>query len=166
MKALQEQSGETIVLHVRSGFEALCIERIESQGAHTIRFGTLVGETLPLHAGASAKILLAYQPNSFVNIYLRDRKLNHFTNHTITDPELIKKELDLIREKGLAYSDGEVNTGAGAIAAPIFFHEDEIAASIAIVGPKKISLKRTLCKLTRILKDTAKAASRDLGYND
>jgi DNA-binding IclR family transcriptional regulator len=166
LESLQERSGETVVFHILKNFQAMCVARAEPPVAQSIRFGTQVGETLPLHVGASAKVLLAFQRNSFLNLYLRNNELTRFTSNTITDPTLLKEKLRSIRNSGIAYSNQEVSRVTGAIAAPLLIDKKKAVASISIVGHIDIFQKRrNLNSLTQMLKDTVRAVSMDLGYS-
>ena len=61
---LVEKTGETAVLSVRDGMSCVWIEQVESK--QPIRWVKQVGVRLPLHAGSSGKILLAFQPDNEV----------------------------------------------------------------------------------------------------
>ncbi len=68
MKALLKESGETILLTAVEGQEAICLEKMEPQ--RLIKLSLDRGRTLPLHAGASSRILLAYQDDAFINTFI------------------------------------------------------------------------------------------------
>src|SRR5262247_3052676 len=58
MEELRDQVGEAVLLTRRSGNQVVCIERVE--GLRPTRLSYERGQILPVHAGASAKVLLAF----------------------------------------------------------------------------------------------------------
>jgi DNA-binding IclR family transcriptional regulator len=164
MRSLSSASGETALLTVINGWTAMCIERVETNRA--IKLSLERGLSLPLHAGASSKILLAHQKDSFINSMSRNVPLTRFTKNTITDPVLLKKELRKIRRQGFALSDQEADPGARAIGAPVFDHRGELVAGLSIAGPRERINKKNLSKLIGLVIDAAKRASFELGYTE
>jgi len=161
MERLSSDLSETILLTVISGWESVCVERIEA--GKRIRMTLERGTSLPLHAGASSKILLAYQDDSFLKTMINEVGVPRITANTIVDIDELKQELKKIREQGFALSDQEADLGAGAISAPIFDHRDTVIAGIAVVAHwEKIVGKDKECLIAMIL-DAAKKASFDLG---
>ena len=163
METLASLSGETVFLTVLSGRRTVCLERIEAQKA--IRMSLERGSSLPLHAGASSKILLAYQENSFVESMVREVGLERFTPNTITDLERLKEELEAIRRRGFAFSDQEVDLGAKAISAPILDQKGRIIAGLSVAGPSERINERSMQQLCELVKGYAQRISHDLGYS-
>jgi len=164
MKSLSSLSDETVLLTVISGLEVVCIERIETQ--RLIKLTLERGSSLPLHAGASSKILLAFQEDSFVDSMLKKTVLTKFTDNTITDPDLLKKDLKKIRKGGFSFSDQEVDLGAIAIGAPIFDHKGKVVAGLTVAGPRERINSMKKGRLIQLVKENAKRASYDLGYRE
>ena len=164
MRSLSELSGETVILTVIHGWESMCIEKVES--TKRLKFSVARGATLPLHAGASSKILLAYQENTFVNAFVKTAELTALTKNTITDCDLLNKELRAIRKQGVAISDGEADLVAIAVAAPIFDHQGKILAGISIVAPRERISQKNVSEIIEMVKDTTKKISNEIGYID
>ncbi|MGA2316222.1 MAG: IclR family transcriptional regulator [Thermodesulfobacteriota bacterium] len=162
MKFLSSESGETVLLTVINGWEAMCLEKVETN--KVIKLSLERGSSLPLHAGASSKILLAYQKDSFIKSMLKNTTLTRFTKNTITDPILLKKELRKIQKQGFAFSDQEADLGVRAIGAPIFNHKGELVAGLSIAGPRERITNKDMPKLFRLVKEAAQKASHDFGY--
>jgi DNA-binding IclR family transcriptional regulator len=133
MKTLMSLSGETVLLMMISGAKALCIESMEAD--RLVRLSLKRGASLPLHAGAPSKLLLAYQKESFIESFLKSGVLNRYTSHTTTDPEILKRELQVIREQGFAFSSQEVDMGDCAIAAPLLDESGNLIAGLSVAGP-------------------------------
>jgi DNA-binding IclR family transcriptional regulator len=163
MKALSAGSGETVLLTVISGREVVCVERVETDGR--IRVSLERGSSLPLHAGASSKILLAYQEESFLDALLCEHpSLVKFTERTVIDPVLLKQELLTIRRQGFAFSDQEVDVGVRALGSAVFNHRAEVVAGLSIAAPGERMNDDALPGLIRLVREAAEKVSRDLGY--
>jgi DNA-binding IclR family transcriptional regulator len=162
MNDLANLSGETVTLTIMHGWESLCVEKIES--LRRIKLSVATGDTLPLHAGGSSKILLAYQDDAFVDAMIKKVGLVALTENTITDPVRLKNELKLIRNRGFAYSDSEVDYGARAAAAPVFDSTGRIVAGIAVAGPKDRINDEKVKQLIDMVTECATKISSDLGY--
>lgn len=133
MRALVEETGETALLTRRSGSHVICVEREES--AQHLRLSYERGQVLPVHAGASALILLAWlEPNELDSI-LRDQELDRFTEATITDANVLRARLSEIRKLGYAVTFGERDPGVVGVAAPIRDENDQVAAGLSVVIP-------------------------------
>jgi DNA-binding IclR family transcriptional regulator len=119
---------------------------------HEVRFGILDGEvlkyiyksaidvpvsefsaaaTLPLHATALGKVLLAFTEPEFVELILA-RDLRAFTTNTIVDRERIRWMLKLVRKHRIAASDRELREDYSAIAAPIFGSTGRVVAALEV----------------------------------
>ncbi len=162
MKDLANLSGETVTLTIINCWESLCVEKIESP--RRIKLSVAMGDTLPLHAGASSKVLLAYQETSFVDAMIDNVGLAALTENTVTDPDRLEKELKLIRSQGFAYSDSEVDYGARAAAAPVFDSKGRLVAGIAVAGPRDRINDKTAQNLIQSVIESAGKISSDLGY--
>lgn len=133
MEELASKSGETVLLMGLYGRKAICMERIESR--HSLRLSFERGTVHYLHAGASAKVLLAHLGEEQREQVIKEEGLPRLTDETITEREELGQELSKIREEGYAISTGEVDSGAFAIAAPIFDEHGRGTASLSIGGP-------------------------------
>jgi len=133
MRQLSVETGESVVLMVYSDGEAVCVEGVESQ-ASQFRYVAPIGQRYPLHAGAGGKVLLAFQSEEAIDKCLQ-RPLPKYTEKTITDPQLLRRELREIRTQGYAVNYGAVQVGVTAIGAPIRDHGGAVVAAMTLVGP-------------------------------
>ncbi len=133
MRELAEHTGEAVILTRRAGHMVICVERVESR--HRIRLSYERGNTLPPHAGASAKVLLAWLPPAELNELLSEVELTRYTDRTVTDEPALRAELECIRHAGYAVSNGEVDPGVRGIAAPVFGTNGQVVAGLSTVGP-------------------------------
>ncbi len=133
MRQLVAQTGETVLLTRRIDAHVVCIERVESP--HRLRLSYERGQMLPLHAGASAKVLLAYLTPTEIEAMLSNGPFPRYTEHTLTDPDALRTQLEIIRNRGYAISEGEVDEGVRGVAAPIFDTQKRAVAGLSVAGP-------------------------------
>jgi len=133
MRDLVAQTGETALLTRRTNAHVICIERVESP--QRVRLSYERGHVLPLHAGASAKVLLAFLDPDEIEAVLSHGPFPRYTERTITDPDVLRSQLAVIRARGYAMSEGEVDEGVRGIAAPIFGTNKRLAAGLSVAGP-------------------------------
>jgi DNA-binding IclR family transcriptional regulator len=133
LRNLARATEETALLTVydESHNGSLCIDRIET--THSLRLSIEVGRVTPIHAGASAKALLAFLEQPIVDDVLA-RPLERLAPGTITDPQRLRRELEQIRSAGWASSYEENNVGAWGLAAPIL-SDGRVVASIGLAAP-------------------------------
>jgi DNA-binding IclR family transcriptional regulator len=94
---------------------------------------TLVDGRVPLHCGASGKVVLAFGPPELLE-HTVEAGLAPRTRRTITDPERLAAELARVREQGYAVDRQELVEGYGAVAAPVRVGSEVIAA-LSVVAP-------------------------------
>ncbi len=86
----------------------------------------------PLHSTAAGKCYLAFQPKSVVEEYI-GQGLSAETEHTITSPDDLRRELDVIRRQGHAVSKEESISGAAEVAVPVADAAGDVPAALALV---------------------------------
>lgn len=133
MEQLARKQGETVILSGLRKHEGVCIEKVE--GHHALRVSHERGAIFPLHAGSSGKVLMAYLDESEQDHIIEQVGLPRFSETTITNPGLLKKELKKIRAQGYAESDGEVIRGTYGIGAPILSVPGKILAALSVSAP-------------------------------
>ncbi|PSP86158.1 IclR family transcriptional regulator [Halobacteriales archaeon QS_1_68_17] len=97
------------------------------------------GSRKTLHDNALGKAILAYLPQERVDSIIETRGLLENTRHTVTDRQRLMKQLDRIREQGVAFDREEQLEGLCCVAAPITRYVDkerqDVLGSISLAGP-------------------------------
>ncbi|MEM4780419.1 MAG: IclR family transcriptional regulator [Halalkalicoccus sp.] len=101
-----------------------------------------IGERAPLHATAGGKAILAHLPTERVAAIV-DGGLPAFTDGTQTEPDRLRRELDSIRERGLAFDRGEYRADWQCVAAPVLV-DGRVIGSITVSGPTERMSGKTL----------------------
>ena len=160
--ALSNITRETISIGIREGNDAILAYRIESPGL--IRLKGKVGLKYPVNAGAIGKCLMAFHDPEKVRVLLTKRKLQKITPNTITDPEVLADELEKIRHRGYAISNGEHTYDSYGISAPIRDRKGQIFSCLCIAGPKERFTPEKADSYIPLLLGSADEISSRLGY--
>ena len=84
--------------------------------------------------------------------------------NTVTDPNQLCQEINMIREKGYAISNSEHVDGVTAISAPIKKGNGSVIASLSVVGPSFRIQESDETKYLNYLLETVAEVSKHLGY--
>lgn len=131
VETLAEETGEMVNAAVEEHGEGVYITREE--GHQAVSVDTYAGKRVNLHCTALGKAILAELPDSRVDEILDQHGLPERTEHTITDPDELKAELEAVRERGYAYDREERLPGLRCIAAPVV--TDRVVAALSVSGP-------------------------------
>jgi len=161
MKELSRLTKETVLLTSVHGDKAICLDRVESE--EPIRYSLFTpGASLPLHAGASSKVLLAFLPETDWDSILGRERLQRFTPQTVTERGLLKAQLREIRSQGYAFSDQEVDRDVRAVAAPILNSRGELIAGLTVAGPAYRIHKKTVQSLGHLVRRYAAGIAQQI----
>ena len=163
MKELSRLTKETVVLTAVNGTKGVVIDRVESE--EPIRFSLFqTGASLPLHGGASSKVLMAYLPEEDWDRIIKKEGLKRFTPNTITGVNRLKAHLREIRQKGYAFSDEEIDRHVRAVAAPILNGWGEVVAGLSIAGPVFRISKKRVPQISKLVMEYANRISSRMGF--
>jgi DNA-binding IclR family transcriptional regulator len=154
---LVEQTGETATLSVPGGAEAITVDFVPSSS--TVVSMARVGRPSVPHATAAGKVMLAFGPAS----ELEGRRLAAYTERTITDPATLARQLDQVREEGIAEAVGEREPDLSALAAPVPGRGGGLVAIVGLQGPRARLPAAKLRALREPLRRAAAEISRSLG---
>ncbi|MCD6016488.1 MAG: transcriptional regulator, IclR family [Solirubrobacterales bacterium] len=160
LRELARTTAETALLTVydESHHGSLCVDRIET--THSLRLTIEIGRVTPIHAGASAKALLAFLEEPVIEEVLA-HDLEPLAPGTVTDPELLRKQLEEIRVRGWASSYEENNVGAWGLAAPILVG-GAVVASIGFAAPAARHSDSTVRSLAKLVREAARESEARL----
>ncbi|KQL49988.1 hypothetical protein AN963_10010 [Brevibacillus choshinensis] len=162
LQELSKRTEQNVNMSIYDKGEALCLVNIES--FHNFQYGIKVGQRLPIYAGALSKLIMANLPPQELTTVL-SRKLEQFTPYTISQEVKLRAELEEIRARGYARSEGELAMGAAALAAPVYNYENRMVAGISISGPEHFYGRENVNEYLRELLKMAEIISIELGFN-
>jgi len=155
--SLVEATGETATLSVPGGDDAVTVDFVP--GSHQIQPVSHLGRSSIGHATSAGKVMLAFGDRE-----LPDGALHAYTARTITDPRLLAREIEVVRERGYAQAVGEREPGLTAIAAPVRAAGGELEAIVALQGPSTRFDDAAVRAALPLLVDHSAAMSRALGW--
>ena len=155
MDELAAETGETIVLSVPSGDEAVDVAQVDSR--YLVGGQSWVGRRLPLHATSDGKVFLAF------GAARASERLDRVTTRTIVDHGELQRELTAVRAHGWARAVGECEEELNGVAAPIFVSGDRCVAALSVSGPSYRVRAGSLQALGRRCREAADAVSVRLG---
>lgn len=162
MVRLRNESGETVNLGQLQFDKVVYLEVVPSEFA--LRLSERPGATVPPHASALGKAILAFSPPELVENLIRARDLAMFTRNTITEPPAFLEELRRVRDRGFAFDKGEASSLATCVGAPILGKNGCAIAAMSISGPtSRFNPRRDspiIEGLLRATRDISKALQR------
>ncbi|MQY29448.1 IclR family transcriptional regulator [Nocardia aurantia] len=125
---------ETVYLQsLRRDGLVICLDSVE--GPRSLRVGARTGETMPAHATAGGRVLLAALPDATVEKLLPNSVLPGFTEHTITDRDALLRELTEVRKRGYGVSVGELESDIGGVGVAIRDPMGRTHLAVAVAVP-------------------------------
>lgn len=121
---LREAAGETVSLQRRFGLMRVCVAGLESR--ESLRRGLPIGDSLPLTAGPSGKVILAFAG--------AEATAEAVAGLDESKQRTVHEHLRLIRDQGFLSTDGDRTKGVGAIAVALFDREG-VYGSLTLAGP-------------------------------
>ena len=134
MRELHKLTHQPVNLSMRQGDEIVYIERTYSErsGMQVVR---AVGGHAPLHLTSVGKLFLAHDDAQRVRAYATRTGLAGHTRNSITDLAQLERELALVRSRGHARDDEELELGVRCMAAGIFDDQGSLVAGLSVSAP-------------------------------
>jgi IclR family acetate operon transcriptional repressor len=158
LEELVAGSGETASLSVPGDPDAVTVDFVPAP--HYVQGVTQLGRPSVAHATAAGKVMLAFTGR------MPAPPLRAYTPRTITDPVMLARELERIRERGDADAYEERELDLNAIAAPVFGADGALAGIIALQGPVSRFGRAAARQCLPLLNEHAAAVSQRLGNTD
>lgn len=162
LRDLAARTGLSARLAILQDDVAVSVDRVDVP-AH-IRIDLRMGARELMHCTAVGKAMLAYLPEADVRRILTTAGLPQRTRHTITDPEVLMKQLTEIGRLGYAVDDEEDAEGVFCVGSGIRDDSGACVAAISVTGLKVGSAEERYAELGRQTKAAADRISAELGY--
>ena len=162
MRALRDEIDETVAVHelLPTGERAV-VDQVESRQVLR-RTYTDIGVPIDLPHGAPGKAILAMLLPERQEWWL-NRPIPAVTPATITDPDLLRAQLAVIRTRGWSESRAERNSGIRAVAAPVFDHTGLVVGALGTSVPDVRMDDRRAAQLGPRVREVAWEVSETLG---
>jgi IclR family transcriptional regulator, acetate operon repressor len=152
-------SGETVNVGVATARGAEMLDQRDSR--HFIGSTNWVGRLVPSHASVVGKVFLAEGAVPVVA-----GALEQVAPRTITDHELLRRDLERTRARGYATAVDELEPGLWAVAASVRDAHGAVVAALAVSGPTVRLRDGLLDQLGMLICEEASILSTRNGYDD
>ncbi|MBM7367216.1 IclR family transcriptional regulator [Gordonia hydrophobica] len=133
LQDLSARTRETVHLGVLDGQEVVYVAKIG--GHRQASAPSRTGGRMPLHCTGIGKALLAHTDRAR-QLAVLSGPLARRTPRTIVAPGILARQLDTIRENGVAFEYEESAPGIACVAAPILdVGDNSVVAAISVTGP-------------------------------
>ena len=133
LEDLSRETGESGHFAVPMGDSVVVIARTAGPGAFQLT--ERVGVVRPAHCTALGKVILAAFKPEQLDVFLKRVELAPVTPNSITDAAALRKNIEDVRQSGIAFDDGEFNPEVRCIAVPVKDFTGQIMGAVGISGP-------------------------------
>ncbi|MDO5493415.1 MAG: IclR family transcriptional regulator [Nesterenkonia sp.] len=160
--ALARRLNETVNVAILAEGGAVTIT--QAQGEQMVGLTRqYVGQRGPLHATSTGKVLLAHSDEGALDEVVA-RGLENFTGMTMTDPELLRAELEAVRARGWSSAVAEWEQGINALAVPVHGPQGEVVAALSATAPSFRLPESHFAETAELLTAEASQLAARLGY--
>jgi len=133
LEDISRQVRETVNFVVPEDTGMSYIDRVETDWAFRVQLP--IGTNVPFHCTASGKTFLAGLSKKTRKKMVSALQLKQMTPNTITDPDKLLAELEIIARQGYAIDAEEFMEGMVAISVPVMDSRGRFMAAVAFHGP-------------------------------
>lgn len=162
MELLRRTSKETVTLVCPRGLERIVVDVLEAP--HELSVVPMIGTIQPVYAGASGRVFMANFSDEERQRIIQLTGLKPVIPTGPVDVEAYVASLDAVREKGFAYTIGDVTVGASALAAPVFDADGSVKAAIVLRGPEVRMPAERMEEMAPLVVLASIEISKELGY--
>lgn len=160
--ALNKMVGESVNIAILDRNEAVYIDHIESN--KSLRIFTQIGNRVPLYCTGVGKVFLAYMGDEELEKALNSNGLLPHTPKTVTDIKRLKRELEKVKQEGIAIDDEEMEIGVKCIASPVKNSTGGVIAALSVSGPSARLSNKRINDIEPLVKSCSLEISRAMGY--
>ncbi|WP_030912051.1 IclR family transcriptional regulator domain-containing protein [Streptomyces sp. NRRL F-5126] len=167
LERLVAEVHESSSLCVLDGDDVVYVARVPVSRIMTASI--TVGTRFPAYATSVGRVMIAHLPEDRIEEIVRRSRPAALTGRTIASSELLRAELDVIRDQGYAIVDQELEPGLRSVAAPVRDGAGVVVAAVnipvhasrnSIESVREDLLPHLLATVARIEKDLRVAAPR------
>lgn len=139
---------------VLDGYDIIYVAR--NGPNRTMNTSFALGARVPAHVTASGMLLLALRGEAEVEAWLASNPLQTFSSFTITDPQLMRQEMQTIRSQDWCLSERQLDPNYRGIAVPLRDHRGTTLAALSVSMPiQHESAGDALQRVLPLMRETA-----------
>jgi DNA-binding IclR family transcriptional regulator len=146
---ISEVTKESVGMAVKDGNKIMSLLEVEIH--QPMKFNDFPGKYFPPNKGCYGKCLMAYQSQEYIAAMLDGQTFEKTCYNTLTQKEELIKEYAKIRKQGYVTSVDELGIDIVGTGIPIFGHNGQIKATVAVAFYKDEGWTGKLDSFTRIL---------------
>lgn len=159
LETLTRELDESASASVLDGSDIVYVARVAARRIMSVSI--TIGTRFPAHATSMGRVLLAALPPADIQPLIASASA--ISRGTITDPALLTREINRVREQGWAMVDGELETGLRSIAAPVRAKNGQTVAAVNVsTSTSRVSEMELLERHLPLLIDTVQRVENDL----
>jgi IclR family transcriptional regulator, KDG regulon repressor len=159
---IMSETKETVHLAVLDEDQVLYLDKVE--GPHALRMPSRVGRHIPTYCTSLGKAMLSCLDDQEVKSIFRNQVLRPYTANTIKTLSQLLTNLRLIRKRGYAIDNEEIEIGLRCVGAPIRDYTGAMVAAISVAAPSARLSSQKIPAVGRLIVTTAEEISEKLGY--
>ncbi|OYR95906.1 transcriptional regulator [Halorubrum sp. E3] len=133
VEEIAEATGERAQFFVEEHGKAVYLAR--AAGDQAVRTDPGLGSRIPLYAASAGKAILAELSEPDLFDMLERMSFEPVTDHTITDPDDLRAEIEAGRERGYFFNREESLRGTHAVGVAICGPDGEVIGGLSVTGP-------------------------------
>jgi DNA-binding IclR family transcriptional regulator len=156
LERIAEKTGDTAYLVMRSGSDALCVDRVI--GSYPIQVLTFeIGERRPLGIGGGSIALLASLPDNQAEAIIA-ANASRYSSFKKKTPEDVRRMVSQCRRLGYGLSVRNVNPDTIGVGVPILNQQGQVIAAVSVAGIAKRMGPSRQREITKLIKSEIKTA--------
>jgi DNA-binding IclR family transcriptional regulator len=150
LEDIAEETGNTVFLLIRSGSDALCIDRVDGKfPIQTVPIN--VGDRRPLGIGAGSLALIAFLPDDQLETFL-SANVSRYLKYKKMTPKDVRNLTAISKKAGYVVSKGLFHEGVTSIGIPILNRSKEVIAAITVSSINQRMDKNRCQQIFRLVK--------------
>lgn len=163
LSQLAKSFDEVVHLVLPDDGQVVYIDKRES--SQVISMHSKVGRRASMHCTAVGKSILSTLPEEEIRHILETKGMSRHTPKTITDPDVLIKQLKEIKKNGYAMEAEENEVGILCLGTPIFDYSGRAIGAISVSGPVNRMREKGIEKIGEEIKRAGIEISAKLGYS-
>lgn len=155
LSALREELAETVSLAILEGRSVRFVQSLE--GPQSVRVSSRLGRLLPAHSTSGGKAMLAALSSAALRARYPSHHLEATTARSISDWDVLARELARVRRRGWAVNLGETDPSVAALGVAVLLGTGEPVAAVCVAAP--MSRLGTAARLRALAPAVTAAAS-------
>jgi len=132
-RRLAAEVGETVHLGVLQKTSVVYLDKVEPN--RRVCMSSKIGTSNPVYCTSMGKAMLAFQPEEMIEEIVAKIRFTPYTPKTLCSREKLLEYLKIVRRRGYAIDDQEIELGVRCVGAPVLNEDHWAIAAVSVSGP-------------------------------